>query len=165
MVLPTMIVMGLTLHLPVLLTRYGVFALSPVPGWGPQAIPLVASTLVGAGLSAAFYLRPHPMAELPAALGRLQHWLAADMNTERFYHRTVVGLVVALARLSSWSDDRLVEGFSGSSGGAALEGARRLSLTTSGRSQAYALSLVLGVVLMAIWLLAHQPIASYVPLR
>jgi NAD(P)H-quinone oxidoreductase subunit 5 len=37
----------------------------------------------------------------------------------------------------------------------ALEGARRLSLTTSGRSQAYALSLVLGVLLMAAWLLAH----------
>jgi NAD(P)H-quinone oxidoreductase subunit 5 len=35
-----------------------------------------------------------------------------------------------------------------------MAGARRLSLTTSGRSQAYALSLVLGVLLMAAWLLA-----------
>jgi len=165
MVLPTMVVMGLTLHLPILLVRFGVFAAAPLPGWGPEAIPLLASTLVGAGLSAVFYLRPHPEAELPAGLGGLQHWLAADMNTERFYHRTVVGLVLALARLSAWSDDRLVEGFSDSSGSAALEGARRLSLTTSGRSQAYALTLVLGVVLMAIWLLAHQPVAPFVPLR
>jgi NAD(P)H-quinone oxidoreductase subunit 5 len=37
----------------------------------------------------------------------------------------------------------------------ALEGARRLSLTTSGRSQSYALSLVLGVLLMAVWLLSR----------
>jgi NAD(P)H-quinone oxidoreductase subunit 5 len=76
------------------------------------------------------------------------------MQTERFYHRTVVWLVVSLARLSAWSDERLIDGFSGASGSAAMAGARRLSLTTSGRSQLYALTLVLGVVLMAIWLLA-----------
>jgi len=67
-----------------------------------------------------------------------------------------VGLVVGLARLSAWSDQRLVDGFSGVTGEAALEGARRLSLTTSGRSQAYALSLVLGVLLMAAWLLSGK---------
>jgi NAD(P)H-quinone oxidoreductase subunit 5 len=157
MALPTFVLMGLVLHLPQLLVINGVFALSPLPGWGPLAVPLLISTLVGGGLSAAFYLRPHPLAHLPAALGGLQDWLAHDMQTERFYHRTVVWLVVALARLSAWSDDRLIEGFSGASGSAALEGARRLSLTTSGRSQAYALSLVLGVLLMAAWLLASAP--------
>jgi NAD(P)H-quinone oxidoreductase subunit 5 len=82
------------------------------------------------------------------------------MQTERFYHRTVVWLVVSLARLSAWSDERLIEGFSGASGSAALAGARRLSLTTTGRSQVYALTLVLGVLLMAIWLLAAAPSPS-----
>jgi NAD(P)H-quinone oxidoreductase subunit 5 len=157
MALPTLLLMGLVLHLPQLLVRNGVFALTPLPGWGDQAVPLLVSTLVGGGLSALFYLRPHPLAQLPSALGGLQDWLAHDMQTERFYHRTVVGLVVALARLSAWSDDRLVDGFSGATGGAALEGARRLSLTTSGRSQAYAFSLLLGILLMAAWLLASQP--------
>jgi NAD(P)H-quinone oxidoreductase subunit 5 len=157
MALPTFVLMGLVLHLPQLMVINGVFALSPLPGWGPLAVPLLISTLVGGGLSAAFYLRPHPLAHLPAALGGLQDWLAHDMQTERFYHRTVVWLVVALARLSAWSDDRLIEGFSGASGSAALEGARRLSFTTSGRSQAYALTLVLGVLLMAAWLLASAP--------
>jgi len=157
MALPTLLLMGLVLHLPQLLVRNGVFALTPLPGWGDQAVPLLVSTLVGVGLSALFYLRPHPLAQLPSALGGLQDWLAHDMQTERFYHRTVVGLVVALARLSAWSDDRLVDGFSGATGGAALEGARRLSLTTSGRSQAYAFSLLLGILLMAAWLLASQP--------
>jgi NAD(P)H-quinone oxidoreductase subunit 5 len=38
-----------------------------------------------------------------------------------------------------------------------MAGARRLSFTTSGRSQAYALTLVLGVLLMAAWLLASEP--------
>ncbi len=157
MALPTFVLMGLVLHLPQLMVINGVFALSPLPGWGPLAVPLLISTLVGGGLSAAFYLRPHPLAHLPAALGGLQDWLAHDMQTERFYHRTVVWLVVALARLSAWSDDRLIEGFSGASGSAALEGARRLSFTTSGRTQAYALTLVLGVLLMAAWLLASAP--------
>ena len=157
MALPTLLLMGVVLHLPQLLVRNGVFALTPLPGWGPAAVPLLLSTLLGGGLSAVFYLRPHPLAQLPSTLGGLQDWLAHDMQTERFYHRTVVGLVVALARLSAWSDERLVDGFSGATGGAALEGARRLSLTTSGRSQAYALSLLLGILLMAAWLFASQP--------
>ena len=160
MALPTLVLMGLVLHLPQLLVINGVFALSPLPGWGAQALPLLLSTLVGGGLSALFYLRPHPLAHLPAALGGLQDWLAHDMQTERFYHRTVVGLVLVLARFSAWCDGRLIDGFSGASGSAALAGARRLSLTTSGRSQAYALSLVLGVLLMALWLLVAPPFPS-----
>jgi len=157
MALPTLLLMGLVLHLPQLLVVNGVFALSPLPGWGPMAVPLLLSTLLGGGLSALFYLRPHPLAHLPAALGGLQDWLAHDMQTERFYHRTVVGLVVGMARLSAWSDERLIDAFSGATGSATLEGARRLSLTTSGRSQLYALTLVLGVLLMAAWLLAYGP--------
>jgi len=153
MVLPTTVVMGLVLHLPQLLVRNGVYALTPLPGWGPLAWPLLASTLVGGGLSAAFYLRPHGLAHLPSSLGGLQDWLAHDMQTERFYHRTVVALVLLLARLGAWSDRTLVDGFSGGAGAAAMAGARRLSLTTSGRSQAYALTLVLGVLLMAAWLI------------
>ncbi|MFN9934034.1 MAG: NAD(P)H-quinone oxidoreductase subunit F [Cyanobacteriota bacterium] len=153
MALPTFVLMGLVLHMPQLLVINGVFALSPLPGWGPLAVPLLISTLVGGGLSAVFYLRPHPLAHLPAALGGLQDWLAHDMQTESFYHRTVVGLVVGLARLSAWMDERLVDGFSSATGSVALQGARRLSFTTSGRSQAYALTVVLGVLLMAAWLL------------
>jgi len=155
MVLPVMLLLGLVLHIPQLLVHLGVYTLSPVPGWGPMGWPLLLSTLVGAGTSAWFYLRPHPLAELPSGLGGLQHWLAEDMHTEAFYHRTVVALVVGLARLSAWSDRQLVDGFSSGTGGVAMEGARRLSYTTSGRSQTYALSLVLGVLLMAAWLLSR----------
>jgi len=122
-------------------------ATATTPSWRPT------SSLVGAGVSAWFYLRPHPLAQLPSSLGGLQHWLAEDMRTEAFYHRTVVALVVAMARLSAWADLQLVDGFSAGAGGTALQAARRLSFTTSGRSQAYALSLMLGVLLMAAWVL------------
>ena len=165
MVLPTMVLGGMVLHLPMLLVANGVYSLTPLAGWGPLAWPLIASTLVGGSLSAAFYLRPHGLAQLPAFLGGLQDWLAHDMQTERFYHRTVVALVLALARFGAWSDSRLVDGFSGGTGAVALEGARRLSLTTSGRSQAYALTLVLGVLLMAAWLIAADlpPVSTVLP--
>jgi NAD(P)H-quinone oxidoreductase subunit 5 len=165
MALPTLALMGLVLHLPQLLVRNGVYALTPLPGWGPQAPLLLASTLVGGGLSALFYLRPHGLAQLPSGLGGLQDWLAHDMQTERFYHRTVVALVVALARFSAWTDSRLIDGASGATGAAAMAGARRLSLTTSGRSQAYALTVVLGVLLMAAWLLAEPSLLSLPRLR
>ncbi|MCP9774955.1 NAD(P)H-quinone oxidoreductase subunit F [Cyanobium sp. WAJ14-Wanaka] len=160
MALPTTLLMGLVLHLPPLLSLNGVFAGGPLLGWGPLGWPLVATTLVGGGSSAFFYLRPHPLTHLPSALGGLQDWLSADMQTERFYQRTVVGLVVTLARWSAWSDERLVDGFSGQAGASAMASARRLSLTTSGRSQAYALSLVVGVLLMATWLLARTSFVS-----
>ncbi|MFM9109744.1 MAG: proton-conducting transporter membrane subunit [Prochlorococcaceae cyanobacterium] len=68
MALPTLTLMGLVLHLPQLLVRNGVFALTPLPGWGPTAPLLLLSTLVGGGLSARCYLRPHPLAQLPAGL-------------------------------------------------------------------------------------------------
>jgi NAD(P)H-quinone oxidoreductase subunit 5 len=155
MVLPTLFLMGLVLHIPQLLLQLGVYQLSPLPGWGPLGWPLVVSTLIGAGSSLWFYLRPHPLAELPSGLGGIQHWLAEDMHTESFYHRTVVALVVGLARFSAWSDKALVDGFSSGTGGAAMAGARQLSFTTSGNSQAYALSLVLGVLVMSAWLLAR----------
>lgn len=155
MVLPTLVLMGFVLHIPQLLVQIGVYQLSPIPGWGPLGVPLLVSTLIGAGSSAFFYLRPHPLAELPSGLGGVQHWLAEDMHTEAFYHRTVVALVVGLARISAWSDARIVDGFSSGTGSVALAGARRLSFTTSGRSQAYALTLLLGVLLMATWLLAR----------
>jgi NAD(P)H-quinone oxidoreductase subunit 5 len=88
------------------------------------------------------------------------------MQTERFYHRTIVGLVVALARLSAWSDQRIVDGFSGTTGAVALQGAKRLSFTTSGRSQAYALTLLLGILLMAAWVLANPAASTLLrPLR
>ena len=159
MVLPTTVLVGLVLHLPMLLVTNGVYSLTPLAGWGPLALPLITSTLVGTSLSAAFYLRPHGLARLPDALGGLQEWLAHDMQTERFYHRTVVALVLALARFGAWSDRTLVDGFSGGTGAVAIEGARRLSLTTSGRSQAYALTLVLGVLVMAAWLIGANPLS------
>ena len=57
MVLPTIVLAGLVLHIPQLLVRNGVVAMNPIPGWGPQAIPLLVSTLVGGGLSAVYYLQ------------------------------------------------------------------------------------------------------------
>jgi len=157
MSLPTLLLAGLVLHLPVLLVHLDVLALTPLPGWGAMAWPLLLSTLLGIGVSAGLYLGDRPLARPIPSLAGLQDWLAHDMQTERFYHRTVVAVVLALSRLAAWSELRLVDGFSGSSGGAALAGARRLSFTTSGRSQGYALTLLLGVMVMAAWLLVVRP--------
>ena len=156
MSLPTLVLSGLVLHLPILLVHLGVLAPTPLPGWGSMAWPLLISTMVGIGVSAGLYLGDRPLARPIPSLGGLQDWLAHDMQTERFYHRTVVAVVLALSRLAAWSELRVIDGFSGSSGGAALAGARRLSFTTSGRSQGYALTLLLGVLVMAAWLLVAR---------
>ncbi len=152
MVLPTMVGAGLVLHLPVLLahTEFGAI------NWSPMALPLLASTLLGGALT---------WQELPHPLDGLQHWLAADLHTETFYRRTVVGLVVVLAAASRWVDRRLVDGFSDRSGGLTMEGARRLSYSTSGRVQGYALTVLVGVLLMGGWFLVRQLALAPSPLH
>jgi len=165
MVLPTFVCAGLVLHLPILMARSGVAS-----GWNPIAFPLVASTLVGIGVAGLLYLLPstaasaHARAEaigqpvLPASLSGLQEWLASDLHTESFYRRTVVGLVVVLAAASNWLERWVVDGFSTRSGLLSLAGARRLSFSTSGRVQTYALTVLFGVVLMGLWLLTRQTV-------
>lgn len=153
MVLPSLILMGIVLHIPQLLLKIGVYDLTPIPGWGKLGLPLLITSLFGAGSSTFFYLRPHPLAELPAGLGGIQHWLAEDMHTEAFYQRTIVKLVVTLAKYSEWVDNNIIDRFSGGTGATALNFSRKLSLTISGRAQAYALTVVIGIVLMTAWIL------------
>lgn len=153
MVLPSLILMGIVLHIPQLLLKIGVYDLTPIPGWGKLGLPLLFTSLFGAGSSTFFYLRPHPLAELPAGLGGIQHWLAEDMHTEAFYQRTIVKLVVTLAKYSEWVDNNIIDRFSGGTGATALNLSRKLSLTISGRAQAYALTVVIGIVLMTAWIL------------
>lgn len=153
MVLPSLILMGIVLHIPQLLLKIGVYDLTPIPGWGKLGLPLLITSLFGAGSSTFFYLRPHPLAELPAGLGGIQHWLAEDMHTEAFYQRTIVKLVVTLAKYSEWVDNNIIDRFSGGTGATALNLSRKLSLTVSGRAQAYALTVVIGIVLMTAWIL------------
>lgn len=153
MVLPSLILMGIVLHIPQLLLKIGVYDLTPIPGWGKLGLPLLITSLFGAGSSTFFYLRPHPLAELPAGLGGIQHWLAEDMHTEAFYQRTIVKLVVTLAKYSEWVDNNIIDRFSGGTGATALNLSRKLSLTISGRAQVYALTVVIGIVLMTAWIL------------
>ncbi|WP_341899559.1 NAD(P)H-quinone oxidoreductase subunit F [Synechococcus sp. UW140] len=153
MVLPSLILMGIVLHIPQLLLKIGVYDLTPIPGWGKLGLPLLITSLFGAGSSTFFYLRPHPLAELPAGLGGIQHWLAEDMHTEAFYQRTIVKLVVTLAKYSEWADNNIIDKFSGGTGATALNFSRKLSLTISGRAQVYALTVVIGIVLMTAWIL------------
>jgi NAD(P)H-quinone oxidoreductase subunit 5 len=154
MVLPPMVATGLVLHLPILINRAGIGA-----EWGPMALPLLASTLLGITAGSVLYLfSTEHLPKLSGPLAGLQEWLAADLHTEGLYRRTVVGLVAALAATSSWVDRILVDGFSNRSGDLALEGARRLSLSTTGRVQAYAFTVLVGVVLMGLWILTrHTP--------
>ena len=153
MVLPSLILMGIVLHIPQLLLKIGVYDLTPIPGWGKLGLPLLITSLFGAGSSTFFYLRPHPLAELPAGLGGIQHWLAEDMHTEAFYQRTIVKLVVTLAMYSEWADNNIIDKFSGGTGATALNFSKKLSLTISGRAQVYALTVVIGIVLMTAWIL------------
>jgi len=80
----------------------------------------------------------------------LQDLLAYDFYTEKLYRFTVVWLVERLSWASSWFDRYVVDGLVNSVGLASLMGGESLKYSVSGRSQAYLLTIMIGVGLLGL---------------
>jgi NAD(P)H-quinone oxidoreductase subunit 5 len=86
----------------------------------------------------------------------LQDLLAYDFYIEKIYNVTVVWLVSALSKLAAWFDRNIIDGLVNSIGLAALLGGNTLKYNTSGQSQFYLLTILLGVSLLLWWILNGQ---------
>jgi NAD(P)H-quinone oxidoreductase subunit 5 len=151
MVLPTMVVLGLTVHLPIWLQQAGLTI-----AWGPLAWPLVWSTVTGGAIAALVYLRPDA-APVRLPIPAVQEWLASDLHTETLYKRTIVALVAGIAAFSRWTERQVVDSLTGLAGLVAMLGGQALRYTTTGRTQGYAFTLLLGVLLLGALALLQPP--------
>ncbi|MFN6572091.1 NAD(P)H-quinone oxidoreductase subunit F [Dendronalium sp. ChiSLP03b] len=143
MVLPMMILLGFTLHLPLVLQ-----SLSLLPSWvtlnKDVALLLIWSTLFGCSVTGVIYLSniPKPI-RLPWK--GLQDLLAYDFYTPKLYRMTIIFGVAQLSKLVDMIDRFVVDGIVNMVGLFSLFSGESLKYSTTGQTQFYAFTILLVV--------------------
>lgn len=153
-VLPMMMLTGLTLHLPLVMQKFsllpqgaGEMMLNPSLGW-----LLLGSSGLGMAIAAFFYLfraMQRPAALVPPILNRL---LAYDFYTPKVYQFTAIGSVWLLSRLTDWLDRYVVDGLVNLVGLTSLLSGEALKYGNSGRLQVYALTITFFVAAIGLYM-------------
>ncbi|MEL6787228.1 MAG: NAD(P)H-quinone oxidoreductase subunit F, partial [Cyanobacteria bacterium J06607_15] len=144
LVLPMTFMMGFALHVPILLYKWEL-----LPAWEDlnivAAVALSIATLVGASAAAIVYLSEgiaKPIVLKPKAV---QDFFAYDLYTEKFYRLTIIFIVGSVSQIAYWCDCYLIDGAINFFGLATIFSGESLRYNTSGQTQFYFLSIVLGV--------------------
>lgn len=145
MVLPMMILMGITLHLPLILNEFKLLDFN----LNLQLI-LSISAILGIILAAIIYGKKAPEASINLVPKFVQDLFANDLYIQQIYRFTVVGIVNLTAKIASWFDRYIVDGAVNLVGFTTLFGGQALKYSTSGQSQLYILSIILGLAFVAV---------------
>ncbi|MBW4582432.1 MAG: NAD(P)H-quinone oxidoreductase subunit F [Tildeniella nuda ZEHNDER 1965/U140] len=147
MALPMMVLLGVVLHVPIVLQ-----ALLLLPDWAglnkDVALLLLWSSLFGCSLSAVVYLGNAIPKPVQFPWKPLQDLLSYDFYTAQIYRMSIVVGVDFISRITDWIDRYLVDGFINLVGVATLFGGQGLKYSTSGQAQSYALTILVGAVLV-----------------
>jgi NAD(P)H-quinone oxidoreductase subunit 5 len=149
MALPMVILMGFVLHVPLLLIQWQLLPLTMF-----TTIPtllLIASTVVGVGLGGLIYLNPGWKKPVKLGWQPLQDLLAYDFYTAKIYRFTIVLVVGLVSQIMYWFDRYIVDGFVNFVGLATVFSGQSLKYNTSGQTQFYALTILLGIGLLGVW--------------
>jgi len=149
MVLPMMILLGFSLNLPFVLQ-----SLSLLPDWvnlnKDVALLLNWSSIFGCTITAAIYFSniPKPI-RLPWK--GLQDLIAYDFYTPNIYRMTIIFAVAQISQLADMIDRFVVDGIVNLVGLFSLLGGESLKYSTSGQTQFYAFTVLLGVGVLGMW--------------
>ncbi len=151
LVLPMTLLLGFTLHLPLVLESVAL-----LPNWGnlnkDVAMLLFWSSVFGCTLSGVIYLGnalPKPV-QLPSKA--LQNLFAYDFYTPNIYRFSIVFAVDRFSKIIAWVDRFIVDGAVNLVGLASLLGGESLKYSTSGQSQFYALTILIGISIIGAFL-------------
>ncbi len=151
MAMPIGITIGLMLHLPIILNN-----LELLPDWAAihpgVALVLIWSTITGISTAAAVYCTNIVAKPVQLPSKALQDLFAYDFYTKKLYDNTVILGVGGIARLVNWFDQYLVDGLANAFGLATLFSGQSLKYSTSGQSQFYLLTIVIGMAIIGLWL-------------
>lgn len=146
--LPTVVLAGFTLHLPLVLRR-----LEMLPSLNvSMAIALTIFSLTGASVAGYFYLFnivDEPKKYLHPVANQL---LAYDFYTPSIYKAVAISPVAKLSQSVDWLDRHVVDGFVNLVGVTSLFSGESLKYFNSGRSQSYALTIVLCIAALGFYL-------------
>ncbi len=149
MILPMMILLGVSLHLPLVLQ-----SLSILPDWATLnkdvALLLIWSSIFGCSITGVIYLGniPKPI-RLPWQ--GLQNLFAYDFYTPKLYRMTIIFSVAKISQLADMIDRLVVDGIVNFVGLFSLLGSESLKYSNSGQTQFYALTVLLGVGVLGMW--------------
>ncbi|BAC88944.1 NAD(P)H-quinone oxidoreductase subunit F [Gloeobacter violaceus] len=142
MVVPMTVLAGLVIHFPIVLATIG---LLPGTAANPLALPaLVALVVPGlAGVVLGARLRPVELPNRP-----VQDWLANDFYTAVAYKNTIVFVIGLISQFVSLFDRYVVDGLVNLVGQLSFLGGEGIKYSTTGQTQFYLLTIILGVVLL-----------------
>lgn len=149
MVLPMVILVGFVLHLPLVLQ-----SLSLLPNWATLnkdiALLLIWSSIFGCGISGVIYLGniPKPI-RLPWK--GLQDLLAYDFYTPKLYKITIIFGVAQISKFADMLDRFVIDGIVNLVGLFSLLGGEGLKYSTTGQTQFYAFTILVGVGVLGAW--------------
>ncbi|QLE50284.1 NAD(P)H-quinone oxidoreductase subunit F [Nostoc sp. C057] len=149
MILPMVILLAFSLHLPLVLQ-----SLSLLPDWATLnkdvVLLLIWSSISGCSITGVVYLGniPKPI-RLPWK--GLQDLFAYDFYTPKLYRITIIFGVAKISQLADMIDRFVVDGIVNLVGLFSLLGGESLKYSTSGQTQFYALTVLLGVSILGIW--------------
>ncbi|WP_448513937.1 NAD(P)H-quinone oxidoreductase subunit F [Parathermosynechococcus lividus] len=148
MILPMTVNVGVVLHLPIMMRVFD-WVIWTQPSV-QTAAALTLTAIAGWGLAAWIYLGRTIAKPVQLPLPSLQDLLAYDFYTPKIYKATVVGAVDIISRLTDWFDRTLVDGTGNAFGLVTLLGGDRLKYSTTGQSQAYILTIIVGIAILGI---------------
>ena len=151
MALPMLLLMGFTLHVPLLLLEWQL-----IPGWESVNIAviglLILSSAIGCGLGGLIYLNDGWAKPVQFGSKAVQDVFAYDFYTQKLYRLTVVFSVDLISKFIAWFDRYIIDGVVNLVGIVTVFGGQSLKYNVSGQTQFYALTILLGVALLGIFL-------------
>jgi NAD(P)H-quinone oxidoreductase subunit 5 len=144
MVVPTMICFGLVLHLPLMLRTVPL----DLPQQASLNIPLLWSSILGASLAAVIYFGPFRDKPVQLPVAAVQQFFAQDLYTAKLYDLVLIKSVRGISSLIRQFDRYLLDGLAHGFGLATLLSGESLRYSISGRTQAYVLTILLGLALI-----------------
>ncbi len=149
MILPMMILLGFSLHLPLVLQ-----SLSILPDWATLnkdvVLLLIWSSISACSITGLIYLGniPKPI-RLPWK--GLQNLFAYDFYTPKLYRITIIFSVAKISQFADMIDRFVVDGIVNMVGLFSLLGGESLKYSTSGQTQFYAFTILMGVSVLGMW--------------
>ena len=145
MILPMMILTGVTLHLPFVLNQFNLIA------WqGNMNIYFAISSFIGMISALVIYGRKSGDETVTIIPEPIRNLFAYDLYIQDIYKLTFVAFVNITAKVTAWFDRYIVDGVVNLVGLGTIFGGQALKYSTSGQSQLYVFSILLGLIFVAL---------------
>jgi NAD(P)H-quinone oxidoreductase subunit 5 len=151
MAVPMGVLVGATSALPFVLLKLDLLPVTGEINFTAAAL-LSISGIVGVSIGSLIQLNHVWLRPIQAPLRFVQDLLAYDFYIDKFYMLTVVWAVRTLSSFTSWFDRYVVDGAVNLVGFASLFSGESLKYSASGKSQAYVLTILLGVSFIGLFL-------------